>query len=203
MYRQATPSTSSECHNTAMSSTVALSTQLVHNFDYARYKQQLKCLNFFLRSRWPSTLFVCHFWHYNQNMIITRNFEIKTNGNHEIHDITGQVSRIVKSSGLPDGLVTIFVPGNTMGVTTIECEGGQRGRLPESFAKLDFLGHTPEDIQVKAALMGTSMTLPFARGALPLSIWQQIILIDFGQGERWHLITVQVMGDTIEKTDTK
>lgn len=133
-------------------------------------------------------------------MIITRNFEIKTTGHHEIHDITGQVSRLVKTSGLPDGLVTVFIPGNTVGITTIECEGGQRGRLPNSFAKLNFLGEEPEDAQVKTALVGTSLTLPFTKSNLPLSIWQQIVLIDFGQGERWHLLTVQIIG---EKTENK
>ncbi len=49
---------------------------------------------------------------------------IKTRGDAEVVDITALATKALRKSGLRDGLLTVFVPGSTAAVTTIEFESG-------------------------------------------------------------------------------
>jgi thiamine phosphate synthase YjbQ (UPF0047 family) len=57
-------------------------------------------------------------------MIKTASIELDTRGNSQIVDITAQVAQAVLDSGLTGGIVTVFCPSATSGVTTIEFESG-------------------------------------------------------------------------------
>jgi secondary thiamine-phosphate synthase enzyme len=46
---------------------------------------------------------------------------------------------------------------------------------------------------VRAALVGPSLTVPFAGGRLTLGTWQQIIFLDFDTRPRSQRLVVQVM----------
>ncbi len=61
---------------------------------------------------------------------------IKTTGYTDIHDLTGQASRFVSTSGLQNGILTVFVPGSTAGVTTIEYEEGALEDLKHAIERL-------------------------------------------------------------------
>ena len=50
--------------------------------------------------------------------------QIDTLGGVQIIDITNQVQELLTKSDLKEGLVTVFVPGSTATVTTIEYETG-------------------------------------------------------------------------------
>lgn len=126
---------------------------------------------------------------------VTRSFEIRTNGKLEITDITGQIDRLVRSSTIINGIVNIFIPDNKVSITTIRAEEGSRGKLPQSLEKLAIFGDELADIQLKTALVGCSISLPIIRSGLTTSIWQQIILIDFGKDSQWHQVNVQMIGD--------
>ena len=62
--------------------------------------------------------------------------EIKTKGNSDILDITSEVQKIIKDSKLSEGQTTIFVPGSTAGITTIEYEPGLLKDLPQAFERI-------------------------------------------------------------------
>ncbi|PIQ27188.1 hypothetical protein COW36_16680 [bacterium (Candidatus Blackallbacteria) CG17_big_fil_post_rev_8_21_14_2_50_48_46] len=128
-------------------------------------------------------------------MVITRVFEIKTDGKLTLIDISGQVERLLRNSRLAEGIVTVFIPGNTVALTTVTCEGGKTSNQEQIWQKLQIFGSEPAETQLKTALIGTSLTVPFSRGQMHLDTWQQIVLVDFGQGERWHQITVQMQGE--------
>jgi thiamine phosphate synthase YjbQ (UPF0047 family) len=128
-------------------------------------------------------------------MVITRVFEIKTDGQATLIDITGQVERLLRSSRVADGVLTVFIPGNTVALTSLTCEGGNTASQDALWKKSPFLADPALDTQMKTALIGTSLPLPFSRGQLLLNTWQQIVLVDFGQGERWHHVTVQIQGE--------
>ncbi|MEI6839666.1 MAG: YjbQ family protein [Methanomicrobiales archaeon] len=53
-----------------------------------------------------------------------KSFELLTNGEGEIVNITPGVEKIVQESGVRSGLANIFVTGSTVAVTTIEYEDG-------------------------------------------------------------------------------
>jgi len=138
-------------------------------------------------------------------MVHTHELSVETQGDGTIVDLTGHISECLKQSGLNAGLATIFVPGSTAGITTIEYEPGLLKDLPEFFEKLipsDKTYHHDETwhdgngfSHVRAALVGPDTTVPFVAGKLTLGTWQQIVLLDFDNRPRSRRVIVQLMGD--------
>jgi secondary thiamine-phosphate synthase enzyme len=138
-------------------------------------------------------------------MVVTRRIGLKTQGDCHIMDITGQVAQEVSGSGLKDGTVTVFVPGSTGGVTTVEYESGLLSDLQGLFDRLapsnihyqhnlrwgDGNGHA----HVRASLLGASLTVPFVDKRLALGTWQQIVFIDFDNRPRSRELVLQLMGE--------
>jgi secondary thiamine-phosphate synthase enzyme len=130
-------------------------------------------------------------------MVQTRRIELKTKGNCDIIDITRQVTQEVAQTGLKDGTVTVFVPGSTGGVTTVEYEGGLVSDLRRLFDRV-----APTDIpyqhghaHVRASLLGASLTVPFVDKRLTLGTWQQIVFLDFDNRPRSRQLVLQIMGE--------
>ena len=49
---------------------------------------------------------------------------LSTNGNADVQDITSAVAEVVIQSGYQNGIVTVFCPSSTSGLTTLEYEPG-------------------------------------------------------------------------------
>ncbi|HSH69480.1 MAG TPA: YjbQ family protein, partial [Deferrisomatales bacterium] len=62
--------------------------------------------------------------------------ELRTAGRGETVDLTGQLAVSIAGSGVWDGQGTLFVPGSTAGVTTIEYEPGVVRDLQEVLERL-------------------------------------------------------------------
>ena len=138
-------------------------------------------------------------------MVITSKISLETVGNADTHDITEAVARAVAESGLTSGTVTIFCPGSTSGVTTIEYEEGAVADLQQVFDEVvppsryyrhnerwgDDNGHS----HVRAALLGPSLSVPFVGRRLTLGTWQQIIYVDFDNRPRQREVVVQIIGE--------
>jgi secondary thiamine-phosphate synthase enzyme len=137
-----------------------------------------------------------------------------TRGWNDVTDITERVESSVQSSGVRDGIVTVFVPGSTAGITTIECEPGAVADLKRAIDRL-----APADMHydhdkrwgdgngfahVRAALLGPSLSIPISQGHMELGTWQQIVLIDFDNRPRTREVVIlvmgQVMGPSLEQT---
>ncbi len=137
--------------------------------------------------------------------VVTKSFNIKTKGDTDILDITAQVGKALKETALKDGILTVFVPGSTAGITTTEYEPGMLQDLPATFEKLipkggDYKhnltwGDGNGYAHVRAALLKSFFTVPFVDGKMILGTWQQIILVDFDNRRRQREITVQVIGE--------
>jgi secondary thiamine-phosphate synthase enzyme len=135
----------------------------------------------------------------------TETINLNTQGNADIQDITGQISQVVEASGIQDGVVTIFTPSSTSGLTTIEYESGCLSDLRRLFDEIidparhyahnarwgDGNGHS----HVRAALLGASFSVPFVNRRLTLGTWQQIIFIDFDNRQRRRELILQIMGE--------
>ncbi|MEM8884938.1 MAG: secondary thiamine-phosphate synthase enzyme YjbQ [Planctomycetota bacterium] len=129
-------------------------------------------------------------------------FTLSTKGETEILDVTDRVREIVDRSGLTDGLIHVFTPGATAGVTTIEFEPGCVADLRAAFERWapregeyehnrrwgDGNGFS----HVRAAMLGPSMTVPLADGMPVLGTWQQVIVIDFDNRARDRRVVVTV-----------
>jgi secondary thiamine-phosphate synthase enzyme len=126
-------------------------------------------------------------------------------GNTEIIDITQKVSDCIISSTLTNGLVTIFCPSSTSGVTTLEFEPGVLQDFRQIINELvpsdntyfhneawhDGNGHS----HIRAALLKASITVPLVAKRMTLGTWQQIVFIDFDTRPRKREIIVQIMGE--------
>ncbi len=138
-------------------------------------------------------------------MIITETIELRTRGDADMHDITAEVAAKVRESGARSGIVTVFCPGSTGGITTIEYESGALADLKRTFDDIvpadrdyahnrrwgDGNGHS----HVRAALLGPSLTVPFVDGELALGTWQQITFCDFDNRPRSRRLVVQIVGE--------
>jgi secondary thiamine-phosphate synthase enzyme len=138
-------------------------------------------------------------------MVASHTFPISTGGLNDVHDLTPQVAEAIRSGGIVQGIVTVFVPGSTAGITTIEYESGAVADLKKAIDRL-----VPRSIpydhdkrwndgngfsHVRAALLGPSLSVPIVNGSLHLGTWQQIVLIDFDNRPRTRTITVQMVGE--------
>jgi len=130
---------------------------------------------------------------------------LSTHGNTDIIDITQKVIEDVDSSTLTNGLVTIFCPSSTSGITTLEYEPGVQQDLKRIFNEIvpaetvyqhdeawhDGNGHS----HIRAALLKASLTIPLVNGKMTLGTWQQIVYIDFDTRPRKREIIVQIIGE--------
>jgi secondary thiamine-phosphate synthase enzyme len=137
--------------------------------------------------------------------IIADSIVVETGGENDAKDLTSAIVDKLALSGLRDGTVTLFVPGSTAGLTTIEFESGvieDFSRLLEKIAP----GNVPYRhdqrwgdgngySHVRASLIGPSLVIPFSGGRLALGTWQQAVLIDFDNRPRTRTIVLQFMGE--------
>jgi secondary thiamine-phosphate synthase enzyme len=126
-----------------------------------------------------------------------------TEGDGDVIDLTEGVLEVVRSSGADEGTVSVFVPGSTAAITTMEYE---RGGVHDLRATLDRLvppegnyehnrlnADTNSHAHIRAAVVGPSETLPLRGGRLATGTWQQVVLIDFDDRPRQRTVVVQVV----------
>ena len=131
--------------------------------------------------------------------------ELSTRAGMHVVEITGRLQTLVTEGGLEAGIVTVFVPGSTGALTTIEYEPGLVKDLEVFWERLipsdrryyhddtwhDGNGHA----HLRASLLGPSLTIPFTRRTLALGTWQQVIFIDFDVPARARRLVVQQIGE--------
>ena len=138
-------------------------------------------------------------------MTYSETISLSTKGFSDIIDITDRVDSLVGHSKIKEGLVTVFCPGSTGAVTTIEYESGVLRDLQKAIEKV-----APSDVpyehdrrwgdgngfsHVRAALMKPGLTVPLVKGKLTLGTWQQIVFIDFDNRRRERNLFVHILGD--------
>jgi len=136
--------------------------------------------------------------------VVTGTIEFSSRGDADIIKITDDVAEAVQQTGLRDGTVTVFVPGATGAVTTLEFEPGVVHDVREALDQItppgkhyvhndnlkDGNGHS----HVRAGLVGPSITIPFVDGRLTLGRFQNVVFCDFDARPRERRLIVQVMG---------
>jgi secondary thiamine-phosphate synthase enzyme len=138
-------------------------------------------------------------------VVFTARREVSTRGQGDAHDITELVAGAVADSKAVSGIATVFVVGSTAAVTTIEFEPGAVADLNRLFEEIaprqgEYRHHLRwgddnGSSHVRAALLGPSLTVPFADAALLVGTWQQIMLIEFDTRPRRRQIVVQIVGE--------
>ena len=129
-------------------------------------------------------------------------FQVASKERCQFIDITSQVGDAVRSSGVMEGLCTVFVPHTTAGVTINENADPSvvRDMLMELEKVVPFndrYDHLEGNsaAHIKASLMGCSAQIVVSAGALSLGTWQGIYFCEF-DGPRRRSVQVGVLGTT-------
>lgn len=104
-----------------------------------------------------------------------------------LHEITGEIARAVRESGVREGLCTIFLRHTSASLLIQEnADPSARADLERFFDRLvpdgdplyTHRAEGPDDMpaHVKAALTAVSLAIPIVDGALALGTWQGIYL---------------------------
>ncbi len=126
-----------------------------------------------------------------------RSISIQTCGRDDFIDITDKVREFVVSQGVKDGVITVFVPHTTAGVTINE--NADPDVTSDIKMALDKIvpwragyshGEGNSAAHVKASMMGSSVTVIVVSGRLQLGTWQAIYLCEF-DGPRTRNVWVQ------------
>jgi len=137
--------------------------------------------------------------------VVSEQISLKTNGEVDMVDITAKVEGIIENRQIENGVATVFVPGSTAAVTTIEYEPGLLTDFPSMLEKIaprnavyehekrwhDGNGHS----HVRASLIGPSLTVPVKDGKLTLGTWQQLVLVELDTRSRSRELIVQIIGE--------
>lgn len=137
--------------------------------------------------------------------IITRYLEFATQGGCECRNLTEDITSILSETKLACGTATLFVPGATGAITTVEFEPGLLQDLQTMWEHLipsssiyqhnrawgDGNGHS----HLRAALIGPSLTIPVVEHQLTLGTWQQVVFLDFDTHPRTRRLVLQFMGE--------
>jgi secondary thiamine-phosphate synthase enzyme len=130
---------------------------------------------------------------------------VQSTGRTDIIDLTEQVSGVLRDSFVQNGAVTLFIPGSTAALTTIEFESGVVNDLKKAIDRI-----VPENMyyehnerwrdgngysHVRAALIGPSLYIPVVEGKMTLGTWQQIVLLDFDNRPCERRIVIQISGE--------
>jgi secondary thiamine-phosphate synthase enzyme len=133
----------------------------------------------------------------------TGQLRLSTAGDGDVVDITAGVESVVSQAGVGSGVASVFVPGSTAAVTTMEHEPGGIRDLRDTLDRLvppegpyehnRLNRDTNSHAHIRAAIVGPSETLPVRDGRLALGTWQQVVLIDFDDRPRQRTVVVQVL----------
>jgi secondary thiamine-phosphate synthase enzyme len=128
---------------------------------------------------------------------------VTTAGDGDVSPLSERVLEIVREAGAERGVVTVFVPGATAAVTTMEYEPGGVTDLKATLDRLipadapyehnrlnyDSNSHA----HIRAAIVGPSESIPLDAGRLMLGTWQEIVLLDFDDRPRERTVLVSVL----------
>lgn len=134
-------------------------------------------------------------------MIAFEEFRIKTQKREELINITNEINKILKSTGIKEGVCRIFVPHTTAGITINENADPAVMRdiiaflsklIPQSSSFSHMEGNS--DAHIKSSLTGPSLDIIIHNGNLILGTWQGLMFAEY-DGPRNRRVCVQVQGD--------
>jgi len=135
----------------------------------------------------------------------TGTFEVRTRGRGS-YEITDEVSRLVKASGLKEGIVTVFIRHTSASLVIYEnADPSAREDLHEFLDRIAPDGeawhiHTaegPDDTasHLRMTVTRTSETIPVTGGRMALGTWQGIFLLEHRLVPHRREIVVSAVGN--------
>ena len=121
------------------------------------------------------------------------------------YEITSEVARIVKESGVSTGTVTVFIQHTSASLVIYEnADPSARTDLHAFFERLvpedtDFFVHTAEGADdstshLRMVLTRSSETIPVANARMALGTWQGIFIFEHRHAPHRRTVVVSVVG---------
>ena len=120
-------------------------------------------------------------------------------------DVTGELVKLVSTSGVRNGVLTVQMLGSTGAITTIEYETGALKDLSEALERLAPVDGDYEHnarwgdgngfSHVRSALLKTGLSIPVVDGELVLGTWQQVVAINLDNRERMRELIAVLVGE--------
>lgn len=133
--------------------------------------------------------------------VFKSNININSSDSLEIIDITEDVNKIIRESGVVDGLINLFSKHSTSAIVVNENENG----LLDDFARF-LMGLVNDEVSyahdiidnnakshVRAFLLGSSQTIPIKDNHLDLGTWQSIFFIELDGPRSNRNISVTIL----------
>ncbi|MCJ7604997.1 MAG: secondary thiamine-phosphate synthase enzyme YjbQ [Dehalococcoidales bacterium] len=142
--------------------------------------------------------------------VITRriNWETKVSATESyvsMSNLTPKIQEHTAETYIDNGTVTIFVPGTTAAITTIEWEKGLLEDFQDTWSRLvprnlayqhKFLWEENNAFShVRASVLGQSLVVPVVNKRLTLGQFQQIVFVEFDNRARSRQVILQFMGE--------
>src|SRR5919112_4384265 len=131
----------------------------------------------------------------------THRIMLRSREREDLVEFTGEVSELLRESGMREGVCVLFVRHTTAGLTVNENADPDvprdmlhclRALIPQHGMGFKH-GEQNSDAHIKATLVGPSITVPFADGELLLGRWQGVFLCEF-DGPRRREVVLSIIG---------
>ncbi len=130
-----------------------------------------------------------------------KRLEIKTSARNQLVDITSSVRSFLKSEDVSSGVLVVYVPHTTCGITINEnADPAVKEDILSFLEKLVPVSggyrHAEgnSDAHIKSSMIGSSVTVLVESGSLVLGTWQGVYLAEF-DGPRKRSVLLKVVAD--------
>ncbi|MBI1738562.1 MAG: YjbQ family protein [Acidobacteria bacterium] len=129
--------------------------------------------------------------------------QVKTARRTELLDITREVQRAIRGSGVKSGVCHLYVPHTTAGITINEnadpdvprdIEAAMDRLVPKDGPYKHYEGNA--DAHIKSTLTGVSLSVEIEGGELQLGRWQGIFFCEY-DGPRQREVHVRIVRDDV------
>jgi secondary thiamine-phosphate synthase enzyme len=131
--------------------------------------------------------------------------EVRTCGKGT-YEITQEVERVVRNSGIQTGATTVFVQHTSASLVIFEnADPSARADLEEFFERTvpedtDYFVHTAEGADdstshIRMVLTRSGEVIPVMRGRMQLGTWQGIFVFEHRRAPHIRRVVVSVVGD--------
>lgn len=134
---------------------------------------------------------------------VTEYLTFNTKKRRDYINITGDIQRILESSGIKEGLMLVSAMHITAGVYVNDAESGLIGDIDEWLEKLapfnanyrhHNTGEDNGDAHLKNLLIGHQVVVPITKGRLDFGPWQQVYYAEF-DGQRQKRVIIKLIGE--------
>ncbi len=133
--------------------------------------------------------------------IVTEQFGVRSRSREQMIDITGEVNSLIGQSGIREGVVLVYCPHTTAGITINEnADPDVVSDILMMLSKLvpsNMSGYRHSegnsDAHIKSSIVGCSEQLLVKGGSLELGTWQGVYFCEF-DGPRSRRVFVQIRG---------